>query len=150
MSAIASATQGLLPSVFIYSNKSFTENNTSAADGVSILEESTDSVLPSRSLKTRSRQHKTAQTSRYYTFESNAWFTHTMQSEATSFNFAKNNFNIRWTYYTTGRCLISVMVIIAVLYYTPFVRSIRSWRQKTNSGSVKSKNAHDKAFGSVF
>eukprot|EP00835_Amoeboradix_gromovi_P006178 NODE_681_length_5254_cov_0.289040.p1 type:complete len:1074 gc:universal NODE_681_length_5254_cov_0.289040:3473-252(-) len=121
-----------------------------STEAVSVVDESLEHILRSRSLRTRSKQQSATVTTLYSAAEPDATYSNALQPVITNYNTGKLNINIRWSYFIIGRCVLSVMVAIAVLHYTPFTRSIKGWRLSQAKNSKNTKESQDKAFGSVF
>eukprot|EP00835_Amoeboradix_gromovi_P000849 NODE_32_length_32166_cov_0.707737.p2 type:complete len:406 gc:universal NODE_32_length_32166_cov_0.707737:12297-13514(+) len=124
-----------------------TSTTAASIDTVSMVDESLESIFRSRSLRTRPRQQSATVTTQYYTIGSDITSSNTLQSVVLNYNTGKLNMTILWSYFIIGRCVLSVMVAIAVLYYTPFRRTIKGWRLIQAKSSKNTNKSQGKAFG---
>eukprot|EP00835_Amoeboradix_gromovi_P002196 NODE_119_length_18895_cov_0.454990.p2 type:complete len:925 gc:universal NODE_119_length_18895_cov_0.454990:16893-14119(-) len=127
-----------------------TSTTAASIDAVSMVDESLESILRSRFLRTRPIQQSATGTAQYYTAGSDVTYVSTLQSAFTSYNTGKYTFSIHWTLFVIGKCVLSIMVAIAVLYYTPLTRAVRGWIKNKDKSSKKTKDSKDKAFGSML
>eukprot|EP00835_Amoeboradix_gromovi_P005009 NODE_433_length_8727_cov_0.399397.p1 type:complete len:913 gc:universal NODE_433_length_8727_cov_0.399397:5586-8324(+) len=111
---------------------------------ISSLSRTLDStpVMSGSLLKTRSRQQSATQYSEMGSIDTHS---STATIEYSIYDIGRYSINIHWTSFIIGRCIVSIMVFIAVLYYSPFRRSIIGWRQTKFNSSKNTKNDIDKA-----